>query len=342
MQPEEIDKFKTAKIIFMIGIGGSNLAAKAVWNALTLHNSEIEKKIIFLEAPDEREYLEARKLIDEIQNLEDFVLATVSKSGETRETLETFKNISEILLQKFGEKFSERSFVVSTESSTLWKLSSDKGIRCIPWEKNIGGRFSAFTVAHTLVLEIAGLDTKTFIKEGKEMEETCKLENSPAKNLADKIFESYKNGVEILDFFIFNSELEDLGKWCRQLIAESLGKKNKKGERIGIVPTVSIGPTDLHSILQLDLGGPRNRFTIFIKSTKEIDEVMNESSYKNTKEAYEKTSLPFEKFEMSEINEGEIGKFMSLMMQTTISLGELLEVDIFDQPEVEEYKKNLL
>ena len=135
-----------------------------------------------------------------------------------------------------------------------------------------------------------------------------------------------------MDFFIFNSELEDLGKWCRQLIAESLST---------LTPTVSMGPTDLHSMLELYLGGPKNRFTIFIKSQREIDNSVNESAYENVVKAYGEANLPFEKYEMQEINEHELGKFMALMMAITLELARLLGVDPYDQPAVEEYKKSI-
>jgi glucose-6-phosphate isomerase len=329
-------KYQNTKFIFVVGIGGSDLASKAVWNAMTLHKPETDKKIFFLESPDSREYEEVENLVEnEITNLEKMALIVVSKSGKTTETLETFQKILAILSKKFGSSVNERVTVVSSPNSPLWKLAEEKRMEHLPWEGDIGGRFSAFTIAHTTVLSIANLDVDAFINGGKEMDEKCETENNPAANLAKNIFENYGSHspqVNILDFFIFNSELEDLGKWCRQLIAESLST---------FTPTVSIGPTDLHSMLELYLGGPKNRFTVFIRSAQEIDNSINESAYKNVTKAYEEAKLPFEKYEMPEINERELGKFMALMMRTTVELAKLLGVDPFDQPAVEEYKKHL-
>ena len=331
-----MEKFQNARFIFVVGIGGSDLASKAVWNAMTLHKSDVLKKIFFLESPDSREYEEVENFIkNEIVNPEEIVLITISKSGKTAETLETFHKTFEILSEKFGSPINERVLVISSQDSPLWKLAEVKGFEKIEWERNIGGRFSAFTIAHTTVLSIAGLDADDFVVGGKEMGDNL------AKHLAKNIFDNYEKGADILDFFIFNSELEDLGKWCRQLIAESLGKENKEGERVGITPTVSIGPTDLHSMLQLTLGGPKNKFTLFIRSLKEIDRSVNESAYEDTVEAYKHAELPFEKYEMPEINEKEIGKFMALMMTATIELAKLLEVDPYGQPAVEKYKSEI-
>src|SRR3989338_4139927 len=338
------DMNKNAKFIFVIGIGGSDLTSKAVWNALTAHKPEVEKKIFFLESPDSREYKEVTNFVKtKIKNLEDIALVAISKSGNTAETLESFHKIFYILSEKFGSPLNKRVLIISSPNSPLWKLAEEKEIEKIEWEGDIGGRFSAFTIAHTKVLSIAGLDSDVFVAGGKEMDEKCntEAENNPAQNLARKIFDNYKNGVDILDFFIFNSELEDLGKWCRQLIAESLGKENEEGERVGLTPTVSIGPVDMHSMLQLNLGGPKNRFTIFVKSFFEIKESVNDRAYEEVSEAYKEAGLPFIKYEIEKINEREIGSFMAYMMNVTLELAKLFKVDPYGQPAVENYKKSL-
>lgn len=328
-------QYQDSRFVFVVGIGGSDLASKAIWQALTLHKTDVFKKLFFLESPDEREYEEIRKLIrDEILNPNDFLLIAVSKSGQTTETLETFKKTFEILSEKFEDFVKERTIIISQKDTTLWQIGEEKNIERLEWEGDIGGRFSAFTIAHKTVLEIAGLNVVEFSKGGEEMKEKCSDTNpeNPARHLAQNIFDYYKKGFEILDFFIFNEELESLGKWCRQLIAESLSL---------ITPTVSIGPTDLHSMLELYLGGPQNRFTIFIKSEQDIGKSVNETAYENVSQAYEKAGLPFIKYELDKINEKELGSFMAFMIAATLELAKLLDVNPYDQPAVENYKKSL-
>jgi glucose-6-phosphate isomerase len=172
-------------------------------------------------------------------------------------------------------------------------MAESKGFSLIAWEGEVGGRFSAFTVAHTAFLKMVGLDTESFLSGKADMDKRCEGEDSPAKILAKNIFDNYKRGLEIIDFFFFNSELESLGKWCRQLIAESLSV---------LTPTVSLGPTDLHSMLELYLGGPRDRFTLFVRSIEEIKGGVNEKAYGDVALAYEKASLPFEKYGASRKN----------------------------------------
>ncbi|MBN2093907.1 MAG: hypothetical protein JW740_00830 [Candidatus Zambryskibacteria bacterium] len=329
------NKFQSARFIFVTGIGGADLASKAVWNAMTMHKPNVAKRIFFLESPDNREYEEIREITNnKINGLEEIALIAVSKSGKTRETLESFRKTFNILSEKFGELVTKRTLVISTEDSPLWDLAEEKNIDRRAWEGMIGGRFSAFTVAHTTVLEIAGLDVEAFKKGQKIMDEKCSFEDldNPAKHLAQNIFEYYKKDFDILNFFTFNTELEDLGKWCRQLVAESLAS---------ITPTVSVGPADLHSMLELYLGGPKNRFTIFIKSAREIQNNINNTAYDEVTRSYREEGLPFIKYEMEEINEQEIGSFMEFMIKTIIELANLLEVDPYDQPAVDNYKKSL-
>ena len=323
-----------SKYIFVVGIGGSDLASKAVWNAVSLHKG-LNKKVFFLEAPDHREYSEIEDLLKNIESQREFTLVAISKSGETKETLETFEKMREILSQKFSDGLADRVIVISTKGSSLWKIGEENKFQTVAWEGNIGGRFSAFTIAHTAVLKIAGVDAGSFVRGGDDMRKLCldsAAERNPAYLLAKEIFDVYKSGVNIWDFFIFNSELEDLGKWSRQLIAESLSL---------VTPTVSLGPTDLHSMLELYLGGPKNRFTLFVISAKEIAGEVNAQAFENVTSAYKEAALPFEKFELPEINEYEIGQYMEYLIEVVIELGKLLEINIFDQPAVEQYKNSI-
>jgi glucose-6-phosphate isomerase len=323
-----MDKFASSRFIFVCGIGGSDLASKAVWNAMTLHRPT-DKKLFFLEAPDSLEYAEVQDFVNnQITNADDIVLIAASKSGKTAETLETFHKTFEMLSEKFGAPINERVLIISTPDSPLWQLAAAKNFEKIEWPPEIGGRFSAFSTPHTAILKIAGLDVNKFREGSHSVPLSGTTRDEPAE-LAQKIFE---NKTEILDFFIFNSELEDLGKWCRQLIAESLAV---------LTPTVSLGPTDLHSMLELYLEKPEGRFTIFVRSKKEIDGSVNEGAHENVTAEFQKRGLPHFKYEMAEINEYELGKFMAFMISVTLELAKLLGVDPYDQPAVDAYKDSL-
>ena len=160
-----------------------------------------------------------------------------------------------------------------------------------------------------------------------------------------------------------NMEFESLGKWARQLYAESLGKefdRSGKEVRAGITPIVSIGSTDLHSMAQLYLGGPKDKFTVFVRipehSTLKVPEkgmftelipsikgvtpdTVMDAIYKGTLAAYNSHKLPHAEIGLPAVSLYGIGMFFELQMLTIMYLGELMHLNVFDQPNVEDYKK---
>lgn len=324
---QNLAQFKSAKYIFVIGIGGSNLASKAVWEAVS-KNQKTDKKLFFLESPDQAEYDQITDFVQKVEaQVAEIAVCVISKSGETAETLTAFQKTFEMLSEKFGREINDRLIFISTPETTLYKLGQEKGALLLEWEGRIGGRFSAFTVAHTAVLELAGLEVAKF-KQGNTV-----ADQTEAERLAGEIFDHYKQGIRIVDLFLWQSELETLGKWWRQLLAESLAR---------LTPTVSVGPTDLHSMLELYLEQPGSRYTIFLNSTQEMaTSVLNKEAYENIVAEFQKRGLPFCKYEMETINEYELGRFMAFMIDITIKLGELLGLNPLDQPEVESYKSQV-
>jgi glucose-6-phosphate isomerase len=188
------------------------------------------------------------------------------------------------------------------------------------------------------------------------------LNKNKAMISAISIYLHSQKGKNIHNTFLFNPELESLGKWYRQLMAESIGKrKNSKGKivRAGITPIVSIGSTDLHSMAQLYFGGPNDKFTniVFAKQKNGVKisnlefgglaEGIENKSFENimraivggVKAAYEKNKLPFIDIALNEISEKSLGYYLQFRMIEIMYLARLLQVNAFDQPNVEDYKK---
>ena len=157
------------------------------------------------------------------------------------------------------------------------------------------------------------------------------------------------------DLFLFDSDLENLGKWHRQLVGESLGKDGQ-----GITPLVSMGSVDLHSMVQLYLAGPKDKFTTFVTlergeavkvqpmdagyddivpyvTNKTLAEVMA-AILAGTKEAYQKRALPFVSLDLESASERELGYFFQFKLVEVMCLAKLMGVDVFGQSCVEEYK----
>ncbi len=333
---EVASQFAGTSTVFLVGIGGSNLATKAVWEALWKE----DKEVFFLESLDGREQQKIKEVINKISDPKDFCLIVSSKSGNTRETLDTYKKVEVLLSEKFGDKINQRTLVITGKNGALREIALRYGFKILDWDGEIGGRYSAFSVAHTLPLEILGTKTKQLKEGGQSVVNDSELLDK-VEVLASKIRHLYESGTDIIDLFTFNSQLEALGDWTRQLIAESIGKTSEEGEKIDLTPIVSIGPRDLHSMLQLDLGGKKKRFTIFLYTQEEAVGSIEASSYQEILTAYMEKNIPYYEFIFEKVDEYNIGRYFAFMMLLTVSVCRLLKVDPYNQPAVEEYKANL-
>jgi len=212
-----------------------------------------------------------------------------------------------------------------------------------------------------------GLDIVKFRQGAEEMANVCvhpEINQNPAAIAAVTGVQAYRTGKNIHDLFLFNSELESLGKWWRQLLGESIGKAVIDGvnqETVGITPTVSIGSTDLHSVGQLYLGGPDDKLTTFLSvKNQPVDIVISPSRFfpklipminnksvnvimdaimAGTKSAYTEKGRQYLDIELSEISPFELGAFMQFKMIEVMYIGKLLKVNPFNQPNVESYKQ---
>jgi len=359
------------KYIFLIGIGGSNLGVKAIYDALFGYADSIKNvhapKIIFVDTNSTLLLRSTLELIDSsIENIDEFLTITISKSGGTTETIANTEIILEALVRKFGEGVYERTVGITGEGSEYEKELKTKGIRTLHIPKQVGGRYSVFSAVGLFPLLLAHIDIDELLSGALNMRNLC-LDETFSENIALQsaisIFLSNKNGKTINTNFIFHPELESLGKWYRQLMAESVGKReDEKGNSIcaGITPEVSIGSTDLHSMAQLYLGGPNDKITTFINTAGDQDSIIvnkeriinniipelggrtnkdiMDSIYEGVKAAYSKGGRPFIEVLLEDISPYEIGAFMQFKMMEMMYLGRLFNVNPFNQPSVENYK----
>ncbi len=264
------------KYIFVVGIGGSNLGTKAVYDALySMHDGLVvdRPKMIFVDTNNAKLlHVYQDEIIPTLKKKEEVLLITISKSGGTTETLAN----TEILINTMKKKFSDildRVVVITDEGSAYWKVSEENNISRLSIPKNVGGRYSVLSAVGLFPLASLGLDVRSLRQGARDIRAYCintEIEHNPAAKSASVLAINAKSGKIINDNFVFNSELESLGKWYRQLMGESIGKEHDlDGNKIhaGITPTVSVGSTDLHSVGQLYLGGPKDKITTFIYDT---------------------------------------------------------------------------
>jgi len=339
-------KKDSLKYIVVVGIGGSNLGTKAIYNALRGIYEVGKVEILFIDTVSKRTFSQISARLKRIDSSE-FVINVISKSGKTIETRTNFSKLYDLLSQ-YHDDLDSRIVVTTDEKSELYDLASEKKWHKLIIPKNVGGRYSVFSPVGLFPLSLADVDISELIKGAKDSLQANlseEIEDNLSVSLASAIFEHAKEGRRIHNLFIFASELEDLGKWYRQLLAESLGKVadlDGNQSSFSIVPLISIGSTDLHSVAQLYLSNPKMEFTTFIKivgngELDDLDSLMN-IICDATKNAYIAKDKPFIDIELSEISEYTLGAFIQMQMISIMYLARLMNVNAFDQPHVELYK----
>jgi glucose-6-phosphate isomerase len=352
------------KYLVVFGIGGSNLSTKAVYDALLGYFDTVElgrlPKIIFADSTDPEYLMSLKDLLLSVKEPEELLINIVSKSGTTTEVIVDFEFIVGELERKF-ENIKERVVVTTDKKSKLWQAAEKKGLALLRIPEKVGGRDSVMSSVGMFPLSMIGINTNSLCQGAQKITKACleeEVSKNPAALSAAITYLHLKGGRAINDNFFFHAELESLGKWLRQMVAESLGKDGE-----GITPTVSIGPRDLHSVGQLYLGGPDDKLTTFIWTKalsrkpalpkelflpnlvkniegKSLGQVSGAIA-KSVHATWRKKKLPFVEVLLSDISPTSLGQFMQFKMIETMYLGKLMGVDAFNQPDVESYKSEL-
>ena len=337
---ETIKKFSKSKNIIIFGMGGSILGAKSIYSFL---RNNIKKKIFFFDNLDSNLHREYKK----IKNLKNSCFIVVSKSGNT---LETITNLSTV----FSKKIFKKKLIIITEmkDSILMDLANKFDAEIIEHNEFIGGRYSVLSESAMFPASMMGFKTNKF-KNFKKLIKNKKFVSSLIKNVAG-IYTMYSKKINNSFILSYDSSLNDLGYWYQQLVAESLGKEGK-----GINPTVSYCPRDNHSLLQLYLDGPKDKFFTFFSTlenkekfklksdifskkanflkNKNLDSIIS-AQCEATKNIFRLKNIPYRHIIFKNRNEEELGKFFLFSFFETILLSRLINVNPFDQPSVEDVK----
>ena len=325
--------------INLIGMGGSVLGTKAIHSFL-IH--KIKKKITFIDNLNL-----SKKDISKKKNLN----LIISKSGNT---LETITNVNLHIKKK-----DKSVFITDNQNNYLRDLALKLKSEVIDHNNFIGGRYSVLSEVGMLPASLMGLSERKF-KQFNNL-----LKN---KNFIDHLCITVSNMIYFIKRKKYNSIIinydeksNDLFEWYKQLVAESLGKKNK-----GLFPIISTMPKDNHSVSQLYLDGPKNNFFTFFNvnensplkinknlifgnfqflKKKKIEEILY-SNKKALENIFFLKKIPFRSFQILRRNEETLGELFSFFILETILLGKMMKLNPFDQPAVElikvENKKILL
>ncbi len=353
-----------ADVVVVIGIGGSYLGARAVIDALSNsfdHLITDRKTPVVLYAGQNIGEDYTAELLDFLKD-KSFAVVTISKSGTTTEPAIAFRLLKELLESKYSKEEARERIVAVTDAAkgALRTLADKEGYKTYVIPDDVGGRFSVLTPVGLLPIAIAGVDIKALVKGAVDMENIVaeEKENSAAATYAAVRNELYRNGKATEILVNYQPKLHYVAEWWKQLYGESEGKDGK-----GIFPAAVDFSTDLHSMGQWIQEGVRNIFETIVTikqpnkkviipsdeanldglnflAGKRVDEV-NKMAELGTLIAHVDGGVPNIKVELPELNAYYLGQMIYFFEIACGISGYLLEVNPFDQPGVEAYKKNM-
>ena len=340
----------------VLGIGGSDLGARAVWHAM-----KDEAKGMQLEFAGGNTDPDELATILKRLNLKKTLINVISKSGNTVETMSAFLIVREALIAAVGETKARQHIVATTDedSGTLHELAMKEGYDTLPVPKNIGGRFSVLTDVGLFPLACAGINIAAMLRGGKELRDEF-LEESPTQNEACRYAALHVHGDTALNMPIhilmpYGERLRMFAFWYRQIWAESLGKNGH-----GPTPIAALGATDQHSQLQLYQDGPKDKVITMIEidtfraklkipgAARKIQslaylagmplEKILHAEREATAHALAHTGRPNGTLHLSRVDETSLGALFVFFEIATAIAGKLYGINTYDQPGVEASK----
>ena len=354
------------EIVVVIGIGGSYLGAKAVIEAMSnsfehLHKQHNAPIVLFAGQNIGEDYLyELQDLLTDKQ----FGIVVISKSGTTTEPAIAFRLLKEQLEKQVGKEEAGRRIIAVTDAAkgALRKLADTEGYKTFVIADNVGGRFSVLTPVGLLPIAIAGFDIRALVAGACDMQKACgadvPFEQNPAMLYAATRNALYQAGKKTEILVNFNPKLHYFAEWWKQLYGESEGK-----EHLGIFPAAVDFTTDLHSMGQWIQEGERTIFETVLSvkemqhkvtiptdsdnldglnylAGKRVDEV-NKMAELGTQIAHVDGGVPNIKIEIPALTERYLGQLIYFFEKACGISGYILDVNPFNQPGVEAYKRNM-
>lgn len=352
-------------VVVVVGIGGSYLGAKAVVDALN-HSFANDlttgyPKIVFAGHNICEEYhSELLELLDG----KSYSIIVISKSGTTTEPAIAFRLLKQHLEAKVGKQEAANRIVAITDSSkgALRQLATQEGYKTFTIPHNVGGRYSVLTPVGLLPIAVAGFNIKMLVKGAVDAEKATGIDIPFAENPAC-LYAAARNALYSIGYKVeimvnYTPKLHYLTEWWKQLYGESEGKENK-----GLFPAGVDFTTDLHSLGQYIQEGERMIFETVLSVDKarrkieipfdneNLDELnyiagkrlsdVNRMAQLGTTLAHLDGKVPNINIQIPEISEYWLGYLIYFFEKACAISGYTLDVNPFDQPGVEAYKKNM-
>ena len=369
---QEFDRIQAAarriqsdsRALVVIGIGGSYLGARGVIECLCSPNYNLRRKdtpnIYFVgNGLSDRQLRETMELLEGV----DFSVNVISKSGTTTEPAVAFRFFRELLEKKYGPDGAARRIYATTDrqKGALKSLADQAGYETFVVPDDIGGRYSVLTAVGLLPIAVAGIDIEALMAGAREMMDSCtaaEMDANPAWQYAGARYEMYRTGKKIEILAAYEPCFRFMAEWWKQLYGESEGKEGK-----GLFPASVEFTADLHSMGQYIQEGERHLFETVVRfgpsqnenpvpydegngdglnflAGKSMD-FIRQQAMDGTLLAHVEGGVPNVTLRTGSINEQTLGGLIYFFEYACGLSGYLLDVNPFDQPGVEAYKKNM-
>ena len=353
-----------SQALVVIGIGGSYLGARGVIECLCSPNYNLKKKntpnIYFVGNGLDNDQLAE---VEELLEGQDFSVNVISKSGTTTEPAVAFRFFRRLLEEKYGAEAAAGRIYATTDrqKGALKALATAEGYESFVVPDDIGGRYSVLTAVGLLPIAVAGIDIELLMAGAKSMMDTCAaadMEKNPAWQYAGARYELQHRGLEIEVLACFDPFFRFMAEWWKQLYGESEGKEDK-----GLFPASVEYTADLHSMGQYLQEGRRNMFETVVRFAPRADELtvpydeengdglnflagktmsdLKQQAMDGTLLAHVEGGVPNIRISCGERNAFTLGELIYFFCYACGLSGYLLDVNPFDQPGVEAYKKNM-
>lgn len=364
---DEFDRIKKAankirsnsQILLSVGIGGSYLGAKCCVELFKKYFNNEGLEVIFVGNQISSTYL--YELLDYIKD-KDYSINVISKSGTTTEPAIAFRILKAALEEKYGKEEAKNRIFATTDKAkgALKTLSDAEGYETFVVPDNVGGRFSVLTAVGLLPIACAGIDIDKMMEgalSARNSYQVRDINNDTVKYAAIRNA-LYNKGYDVELLVNYEPRLTYFAEWWKQLFGESEGKGHK-----GIYPSSVSFSTDLHSLGQMIQDGKRHFFETIINIEKpEFDlnipldnenldglnflaghtmDFVNKKAMEGTSIAHTNGGTPNMRINISEITPFNFGYIVYFFEFACALSAYTLKVNPFNQPGVEEYKKNM-
>ena len=347
-------------ILVVCGIGGSYLGARCALEALNGLKSDDKIEIIFMGQTFSPNYV--AQVMNYLKG-KNFAINVISKSGTTTETSISFRLLKELLEKQVGKEKARKAIYATTdkEKGALKTLCNNEGYATYVLPGDIGGRYSVFTAVGTFPLACAGIDVEAMLNGAalarKEAQELPLKENKCYQYAVMRDY-MYRHNKPVEMYVTYEPQMSQISEWLKQLFGESEGKEHK-----GLYPSSATFSTDLHSLGQFVQDGTPLLFETIINILEPKQDIaiphdnddldglnylegknlafVNQKAFEGTLKAHEDGGVPCNVITLNKLDEYNLGYLFYFFMRACAMSAYMLDINPFNQPGVEVYKKNM-